>query len=67
MSLSVCLVARNEQANLPRVLRSVAGVADQVVVADTHSTDQTAAVARDHGATVRLFRRHPDLSSTDAA
>ncbi len=63
MSLSVCLVTRNEQSNLPRVLRSVAGLADQVVVADTHSTDQTAAVARDHGAAVRLFAWDDDFAA----
>ena len=63
MSLSVCLVTRNEEQNLPRVLRSVAGLADQVVVADTGSTDRTAAVAADLGARVEPFPWDDDFSA----
>jgi hypothetical protein len=52
MALSVCLLTRNEEANLPRVLASVAGLADEVVVADTGSTDRTREVAAQRGARV---------------
>jgi hypothetical protein len=51
MSLSICLLTRDEERNLPQALRSVAGLADEVVVADTGSTDRTVAVAKEHGAT----------------
>jgi hypothetical protein len=63
MSLSVCLVTRNEEPNLPRVLRSVTGLADQVVVADTGSTDRTAAVAAELGARVEQFPWDDDFSA----
>jgi hypothetical protein len=63
MSLSVCLVTRNEEPNLPRVLRSVAGLADQVVVADTGSTDRSAAVAAELGARVEQFPWDDDFSA----
>jgi hypothetical protein len=52
MSLSVCLLTRNEEKNITRAVRSVAGLADQVVVADTGSTDRTAAVAASLGAQI---------------
>jgi tetratricopeptide (TPR) repeat protein len=52
MTLSVCLITRNEEQNLPRVLDSVAGLADEVVVGETGSTDRTAAVAAQLGARV---------------
>ncbi|RUL84945.1 glycosyltransferase family 2 protein [Tautonia sociabilis] len=50
--LSVCLLTRNDERNLDRPIRSVEGVADEVIVADTGSTDRTAEVARDLGARV---------------
>jgi hypothetical protein len=52
MSLSVCLVTRNEEDKMERVLRSVAGVADEIIVAETGSTDRTAQVAAELGARV---------------
>ena len=45
MSLTVCLLTRNEEKNIARALQSVAGLADEVVVADTGSTDQTVQIA----------------------
>jgi glycosyltransferase involved in cell wall biosynthesis len=53
--LSVCLVVQNEQENLPRVLQSVQGIADEIVVVDGGSTDRTPEIAREYGA--RLFPR----------
>ncbi len=52
MSLSVCLLTRNEEKNLSRAIGSVKDVADQVIVADTGSTDRTVAVAKQLGAKV---------------
>jgi tetratricopeptide (TPR) repeat protein len=50
--LSVCMIVRNEEADLPRALESVAGLADEVVIVDTGSTDGTAEIARTFGASV---------------
>ncbi len=50
--LSTCLITRNEEHNLPRVLNSVRGVADEIVVADCGSTDRTLEIARDYNARV---------------
>lgn len=50
--LTLCLIARNAAATLPRCLASAAGVADELVVADTGSADGTAGLARDWGARV---------------
>lgn len=58
-SVSVVVPARNEEETLPRVLSELAEVVPrlprhrvEVIVVDDHSTDDTAAVARAHGATV---------------
>jgi glycosyltransferase involved in cell wall biosynthesis len=50
--LSACLITSNEEHSLPRVLRSVEGVADEVVVVDCGSQDRTQEIAREHGAKV---------------
>jgi len=50
--LSTCLITRNEEHNLPRVLHSVQGIADEIVVVDCGSTDGTLEIARGHGAKV---------------
>lgn len=50
--LTVCMIVKNEEANLPRALESVKGLADEIVVVDTGSTDGTRAVAESIGASV---------------
>jgi glycosyltransferase involved in cell wall biosynthesis len=51
MSLSVVVITRNEAANLRDCLQSVP-FADDIVVVDSGSTDDTVAIARDCGARV---------------
>jgi glycosyltransferase involved in cell wall biosynthesis len=50
--LSACLITSNEEQNLPRVLNSIEGVADEIVVVDCGSKDRTQEIAREHGARV---------------
>lgn len=55
VSVSVIIPARNEEANLPRLLRSISSTAMltvEVLVVDDHSMDHTAEVARESGAKV---------------
>ena len=61
--LSLCLIAKNEAKNLPRCLESVRGVADEVVVVDTGSTDDTVAVAERLGARVAHFAWCDDFAA----
>ena len=52
MLLSVCIVTHNEEANIARTLESVRGIADEIIVVDSHSTDQTVSLAKSCGAKV---------------
>jgi tetratricopeptide (TPR) repeat protein len=61
--LAVCLIARNEAENLPRALASVAEIADEIVVVDTGSTDDTVAVARRLGARVGRVEWQNDFAA----
>ncbi len=40
--LSACLITLNEEHNLPRAFASLEGIADEIVVVDSGSTDRTA-------------------------
>jgi tetratricopeptide (TPR) repeat protein len=51
-TVTLCLIARDEEAMLPGCLASVRGVVDQIVLVDTGSTDRTCELARAAGATV---------------
>lgn len=68
-SLTVCLVAQNEQENLPRCLSSVRDIADEIVVVDGGSTDRTQEIAREFGAKVfsRNFTNHADQKNFAAS
>jgi glycosyltransferase involved in cell wall biosynthesis len=52
MTLSVCIITLNEEANIARTLESVRAIADEIIVVDSGSTDSTVAVARQHDAKV---------------
>jgi glycosyltransferase involved in cell wall biosynthesis len=54
LPLSVAIITLNEERNLPRCLESVRGLAAEIVVIDSGSTDKTAAIARTGGATFEV-------------
>ena len=49
-TLSVILITRNEESNLDDCLASLEGIAQQIVVVDSNSTDRTLEIASKHGA-----------------
>lgn len=61
--LSVCLIVKNEERFLGKCLRSVEGLADEILVVDTGSTDRTVEIARLHGARVDSFVWCDDFSA----
>jgi glycosyltransferase involved in cell wall biosynthesis len=62
-ALSLCMIVKNEERALSRCLDSVKGLATEVVIVDTGSTDRTVEVAASHGAKVVAF----DFSIVDFA
>jgi glycosyltransferase involved in cell wall biosynthesis len=51
-TLSVILITRNEETNLNDFLASLDGIAQQIVVVDTASSDRTLEIAQKYGAVV---------------
>ncbi|MCG8366360.1 MAG: tetratricopeptide repeat protein [Pseudanabaenales cyanobacterium] len=63
MILSLCMIVKNEAANLARCLSSVEGWVDEMIVLDTGSTDRTVEVAKTLGAQVHHFDWQNDFAA----
>jgi glycosyltransferase involved in cell wall biosynthesis len=63
MLLSVCMIVKNEERFLPGCLRSVEGLADELVIVDTGSEDKTKDIVRAHGATLLEYPWTGDFSA----
>ena len=63
MKISLCMIARDEEAFLEGCLQSIASCVDQIVVVDTGSTDGTVRIARSHGARVVPFAWCDDFAA----
>ena len=55
ITVSLCMIVKNEERTLRRCLDSVRGLMDEIIIADTGSTDRTVEIARDCGAAVCTF------------
>jgi glycosyltransferase involved in cell wall biosynthesis len=62
-SVSFCMIARNAGKTLPACLASVQYLADEFIVVDTGSTDDTTNVARSFGAKVIAVRWANDFAA----
>jgi glycosyltransferase involved in cell wall biosynthesis len=52
MTVSVAIIARNEESVIGRCLDNLDGAVDEIVLVDTGSDDATKQIARQHGAAV---------------
>ena len=50
VSISAVIITLNEERNIGRCLDSLQGVADEIVVVDSYSSDRTEEICRSHGA-----------------
>ena len=62
-AISLCMIVKNEEKNLPGCLESVKGLVDEIVVVDTGSTDRTVDVAQSYGARVYHFAWTGDFAA----
>ncbi|MEM1281317.1 MAG: glycosyltransferase, partial [Cyanobacteria bacterium P01_H01_bin.152] len=50
MTISLCMIVKDEAENLPRCLESVKDCVDEMRILDTGSQDDTIAIAASYGA-----------------
>ncbi|MEW6327176.1 MAG: glycosyltransferase [Thermodesulfobacteriota bacterium] len=62
-TLSLCMIVKDEEKNLPSCLESVRDVVDEIIIVDTGSKDRTVEVARSFGAGVYHFPWNGDFSA----
>jgi glycosyltransferase involved in cell wall biosynthesis len=63
MKLSLAIIAKNEARCLARCLQSVRAIVDEIIVADTGSTDDTVKIAIENGARVTRFNWCNDFAA----
>lgn len=61
--ISLCVIARNEEHCLARCLQSAKTLVDEIIVVDTGSTDSTAEIAANYGASVFTFEWKDDFAA----
>ena len=54
VTISLCMIVKDEEAVLKRCLESAKEIADEMIVVDTGSRDQTREIAEKEGAGVNL-------------
>lgn len=62
-TLSVCMIVKNEEKYLGDCLESIRNIADEIIVVDTGSTDNTIAIAETYGARVYHHEWEDDFSA----
>ncbi|MFB3040711.1 MAG: tetratricopeptide repeat protein [Candidatus Poribacteria bacterium] len=60
--LSICMIVKNEEEALPKCLSSIQGLADELIVVDTGSTDRTVKIVQGFGAKVYYFAWNDNFS-----
>ena len=62
VTISLCMIVKNEEDCLKRCLDSLKGIVDEMIVVDTGSTDRTKEIAKECGARVEDFAWTGDFS-----
>lgn len=63
ITISLCLIAKNEEKTIGRCLESIKGVIDEIILVDTGSTDRTKEIASKYTSQIFDFKWIDDFSA----
>lgn len=63
VTISLCMIVRNEEAVLERCLHSVCNVVDEIILVDTGSEDRTKEIARSYTDRIYDFAWSDDFAA----
>ncbi|MFH1700052.1 MAG: tetratricopeptide repeat protein [Candidatus Zixiibacteriota bacterium] len=62
-TISACMIVKDEEEFLPRCLKSIKDVVDEIILVDTGSTDRTIEIAKEFGCNIYHYPWKGDFSS----
>lgn len=60
--VSLCMIVKDEEEYLPKCLKSIKDIVDEIIVVDTGSTDKTVEIAQNYGAKIYYFKWNNNFS-----
>ena len=63
ISISLCMIVKNEERVLERCLQSLQGLMDEIIIVDTGSTDRTKEIAKKYTDKIYDFTWIDDFSA----
>lgn len=63
ITLSLCMIVKNEEDVIARCLESVRGIADEIIIVDTGSSDKTVEIASHYTKNIYFFEWIDDFSA----
>ena len=63
MKINLVMIMKNEERSLERCLKQAGGIVDEIIIADTGSTDRSVEIAEKSGAKIWKYEWNDDFAA----